>query len=37
MKATIEAESQDSYEKTKNLTEDLTSMIVSMIDQIKIS
>ena len=36
MQATIDANRQDSDEKMKNLTEDLTSMIVSMMDQIKI-
>ena len=36
-KATIEANRQDSDEKIKKLTEDLTEMITSMTDQIKIS
>ena len=37
VKATIEANRQDYDEKMKNLTEDLTAMITSMMDQIKIS
>ena len=36
MQATIEANSQDSDEKMKNLTEDLTAMIASMMYHIKI-
>ena len=36
MQATIEPNKQDSDEKTKKLTEDLTGMITSMMDQIKI-
>ena len=35
--ATIESKRQDSDEKMKNLTEDLTAIIISMMDQIKIS
>ena len=34
--ATIDANRQDSDEKSKNLTEDLTAMIASIMDQIKI-
>ena len=37
MQDTIEEKRQDYDEKTKNTTEDLTSMITSMVDQIKIS
>ena len=37
MQATIDANRQDYDEKIKNLTEDLTEMIASMMDQIKIS
>ena len=36
MQATIESYKQDSDEKMNNLTEDLTAMITSMMDQIKI-
>ena len=35
MKSTIDSKSQDSDEKMKNITEDLTAMIASMMDQIK--
>ena len=37
MQATIDANRQDSDEKMKNLTEYLTEIIVSMMDQIKFS
>ena len=37
VQATIEPNKQDSDEKMKNLTEDLTEMIASMMDLIKIS
>ena len=37
MQPTIEANMQDSDEKMKNLIEDLTEMIASIIDQIKSS
>ena len=37
MQATIEASRQYYHEKMNNLTEDLTEMITSMIDQIKFS
>ena len=37
LQATIQANRQDSDEKTKNLTEYLTETITSMMDQIKIS
>ena len=36
MQAEIESNRKDSYEKNKNLTEDLTEIIVSTTDQIKI-
>ena len=37
MKATIEPNRKYSDEKTKNITEDLTAIITSMMDKIKIS
>ena len=37
MKSTIESNRQDSDEKMNNITEDLTKMITSMMDWIKIS
>ena len=37
MQAHIESNKQDSYDKIKKLTVDLTGMIASMMDQIKIS
>ena len=37
MQATIDSTRQDSDEKKKDLTEDLTEIIASMMDQIKIS
>ena len=37
MQATIEANRQDYDEKMKKLTEELTAIIISMMDQIKIS
>ena len=37
MPATIESNKQDYDEKMKKITEDITSMITSMMDQIKIS
>ena len=36
MQATIESNKQDYDEKMKKITEDITSMITSMMDQIKI-
>ena len=36
MQATIETNRQDSYEKMKNITEELTGIISPMMDQIKI-
>ena len=36
MQATIEVNKQNSDEKTKNITEDLTALIASMMNQIKI-
>ena len=37
IQARIEANRQNSYDKMKNIKEDLTAMIASMMDQIKIS
>ena len=37
MQATNDANRQDSTEKMKNLTEDLTAIIASIMDQMKIS
>ena len=37
MEANIEAKRQDSDDKMKNLTEDLTAMITSIMGQIKVS